>query len=100
MMRDTGKGISRALNAVMARYGFAKLHPSKPTHSEEKWVFIGAHNAGNAAVATTMVAIAQALDKVIATMHEAHSEAGEDLEEGWLKQAPIRDRQACHATSV
>lgn len=76
----------KGLSALMAHYGFAKLHRSKPTHNEGKWVFIGAHNAGNDAVATIMVAIAQALDKHVTATRMCGSEADEDLDEGWFNK--------------
>lgn len=62
IVEDTGRGLPKGLSDLMARYKLAELEWSKPACKAGKWVFIGAHNAGNDAIATLKVAIARALD--------------------------------------
>jgi len=59
---DTGMPLPKGLSALMERYELAQCHRSRPNKQSAKWVFIGAHNAANDAIATLKVAIAEALD--------------------------------------
>lgn len=62
-IEDTNREAPLSLSALVAHYGLAKCHYEKPLRKEEKLVFIGSHNAGNDAVMTMKLALAQALDQ-------------------------------------
>lgn len=62
-IEDTGSPLPKGLSALIDHYGLAKCHYTKPLKNGQKWVFIGAHNAGNDAVMTVKLALAQAFDR-------------------------------------
>lgn len=76
----------KGLSDLMGRYKFAELEWSKPACKAGKWVFVGAHNAGNDAVATIKVAIAQALDLTLRSQNREASEGVENLPEDWYNK--------------
>lgn len=67
VIEDTRGPLPLGLATLMEHYGFAKLTMSKPKFGKGKFVFIGQHNAGNDAVATLKVVVAQALDPELET---------------------------------
>lgn len=62
-IEDTGRSLPKGLSGLIDHYGLAQCHYTKPLRNGQKWVFIGAHNAGNDAVMTIKLALAQALDR-------------------------------------
>lgn len=74
--------IPKSLSSLMSRYDFAELVPSESKCKGTKMVFDGAHNAGNDAVATLKVALAQALDSELGG-YGYYEDDGETEENGW-----------------
>jgi len=83
IVEDTEVPLPGSVTGLMQRYDFAECKWSTPTSNDAKWVFIGAHNAGNDAVASLKVAIAVALDMTINT-NGAETEG--KLAEDWADQ--------------
>ncbi len=72
VIEDTGARMGKSLSASMSYYGLANLELKEPQCPKipPKLAFIGAHCAGNDAVATLEVCIAQALDLSLKTRYE------------------------------
>ena len=51
-----------SLSKLVEHYDLVECHMSKPKRKKKKLIFIGAHNAGNDAIATLKVLLAQVLD--------------------------------------
>ena len=81
MTEDTDPSLPGSLTSLVQEYNLAQCHWSRPKRKEAKWVFDGAHNAGNDAIATLKVAIAQALDLSI---HSCGSRKDYRLEKNWI----------------
>ena len=82
--KDMTDGMPKSLSALVEQYALAPCHWSKPKRKKKKRVFDGAHNAGNDAIATLKVAIAQALDKSIM----GHGDKFSDDETDWCAKIP------------
>ena len=65
IVEDADAPMGKSLSKLMYHYGLAKLEYLEPRCSSKpgKWHFIGAHNAGNDAIATLKVILAQSLDR-------------------------------------
>ncbi len=86
IIEDTEGSMPKGLSGLMGYYGFAKCKYSKPKRGVGKLVFVGAHNAGNDAVATLKVAIAQALDLAIKTRRHHECTGEEQLPAKWYDE--------------
>ena len=84
IIEDTGAGMGKSLSASMYHYDLADLELKKPQCPKipPKLAYIGAHCAGNDAVATLAISIAQALDLSLKTSHEDLVYGG-SLPEDW-----------------
>ena len=92
VIEDTCKEhFGRSLSRLMEHYGLAQGRIARPKNlpaSKAKFVFFGAHNAGNDAIATLKVAIAQALDSEIKSFY-GESDCEDDLTDEFLSK-PLR----------
>lgn len=90
VIKDTGnEHLGESLGSLMAHYGFASGRIVKPKNlpmSKAKFVFYGGHNAGNDAIATLKVAIAQALDPAIRSAFWETSGKEGDLTDEFLSK--------------
>lgn len=86
IIKDTGKEqFGESLSYLMQHYGLASGRFVKPKNLQKaKFVFFGGHNAGNDAIASLRVAIAQALDRDINTKFWGGSESEDDQTDEFL----------------
>lgn len=89
-IEDTKGPLPLGLSALIDHYRLARCHHTQTLRKGPKWVFIGAHNAGNDAVMTIQLALAQALDQGL------HSKGGKALE----LEDPERLNQSLHGMDV
>lgn len=93
VIKDTGnEQFGESLGRLMAHYGLASgsiVRPKNLPASKAKFVFFGGHNAGNDAIATLKVAIAQALDPEIRSRFLGTSGSEDDLTDEFLSK-PLR----------
>ena len=92
VIEDTCKEhFGQSLSRLMEHYGLAQgriVRPKNLPASKAKFIFFGAHNAGNDAIATLKVAIAQALDSEIKRFY-GKSNCEDDLTDESLSK-PLR----------
>ncbi|KAL9073103.1 MAG: hypothetical protein Q9161_003157 [Pseudevernia consocians] len=92
IIEDTcNEQFGRSLGRLMGHYGLAEgkiVRPKNLPASKAKFVFFGGHNAGNDAIATLQVAIAQALDSEIESRFCEESESDHDLTGDFLSKPP------------
>ena len=82
--------VAKSLSRLMEHYGFAGgriVRPQALPASKAKFVFFGGHNAGNDAIATLKVAIAQALDSKIKANFEGNSKSEDYLTDEYLSSS-------------
>ena len=92
VIEDTcNEQFGRSLGRLMEHYGLAEgriVRPKNVPASKAKFVFFGGHNAGNDAIATLKVAIAQALDSEIEPKLCGGSDSEDDLTGDFLSKPP------------
>lgn len=83
IIEDTGARMGQSLSDLMSHYGLAELEFKKPGCPKipGKWVFVGAHCAGNDAVATLKSVLAQSLDLSLKTSSHKDSVGEKKLPE-------------------
>lgn len=93
VIKDTGnEQFGESLGSLMAHYGLASgriVRPKNLPASKAKFVFFGGHNAGNDAIATLKVAIAQTLDPEIRSRVWGRCGSEDDLTDESLSK-PLR----------
>ena len=84
---DTGAEMGKSLSSLVSHYGIAELELKKPGSPGKpaKLSFVGAHCAGNDAIATLGSVVAQALDLNLTSNHE-RPVSMEDWPEDWFNK--------------
>ena len=86
IIEDTGSRMGKSLSDPMSHYGLYELELKAPMCSQKsaKFVYLGAHCAGNDAVATLKGLICQTFDLTLNTPGRKNSVSEEDLPSHWF----------------